>query len=132
MTLFFRSLSTVNAESTVEDLAHIFYDEKKMQEDKEVWNDWLDSYSSRVRQLGVDSTERARQMNRVNPLYVPRNYLLQEAIEKAENGDYGRVWELLDLFKKPYEKQPGKEQFAARRPDWAKDKPGCSQLSCSS
>ncbi|MGB1732961.1 MAG: hypothetical protein ACPHIZ_00395, partial [Acidimicrobiales bacterium] len=56
----------------------------------------------------------------------------QLAIEKAEDGDSSMVTELLEILRLPYEEQPQYERFYALRPDWARTKIGCSQLSCSS
>lgn len=94
--------------------------------------DWLGRYFDRTRRDGISMARRRRRMNAVNPKYVLRNYLAQLAIDKAENGDFSLIHELQALLERPYDTQPDKEGFAARRPDWARHRPGCSMLSCSS
>jgi uncharacterized protein YdiU (UPF0061 family) len=93
---------------------------------------WLGQYAERVAMDRISHRERSRRMRSVNPKYVLRNYLAQEAIDLAEAGDYGRVLTLLELVRHPYDSQPRMERFAGRRPEWARHRPGCSMLSCSS
>src|SRR5439155_1686219 len=89
----------------------------------------LRRYVARARAEGPDRTSR---MARVNPKYIFRNYLAQQAIDGLEAGDSGRLERLLGVLARPYDEQPESEEFAARRPEWARSKPGCSALSCSS
>jgi uncharacterized protein YdiU (UPF0061 family) len=97
---------------------------------------WLRRYAARIEieaiDNGLDDAERRRRMDAINPRYVPRNYLVQQVIEATERGDRAALPELLDVLRRPYDEQPGRERFAAKRPDWARARPGCSMLSCSS
>ena len=93
---------------------------------------WLRRYAVRVRADGTADETRRKRMNAVNPKYVLRNYLAQLAIDKAERGDSTLLHELLDLLRHPYDDQPDKDAYAKKRPDWARQRAGCSMLSCSS
>jgi uncharacterized protein YdiU (UPF0061 family) len=60
---------------------------------------------------------------------VPRNYLAQVAIDKAQNDrDYGEIDRLLHLLQHPFDEQPAMQAYAQAPPDWA----GGIQISCSS
>ena len=72
-------------------------------------------------------------MNLQNPKYVLRNWMAQLAIDKAEAGDFSLVTDLYMLLKNPYDEQPEMEaEWFVKRPEWARNRVGCSMLSCSS
>jgi uncharacterized protein YdiU (UPF0061 family) len=94
------------------------------------WGAWLAAW--RVRTAGEGGEVRRARMNAHNPLFLPRNWVVQECIEATTAGDDGAVDRLLDVLRRPFEDQPAHARLAGRRPDWARNKAGCSALSCSS
>ena len=133
MTIFFRNLSLVDmAAPGLAPLADAFYDPGKRNALEAGIVDWLRRHARRVSTDPLDAQARKARMDAANPRYVLRNYLAQEAIDRAEAGDEAGIMELLEVMRRPYQEQPGNERFARRRPDWARDRAGCSMLSCSS
>jgi uncharacterized protein YdiU (UPF0061 family) len=136
MTIFFRNLSDFSVENSSDGLKIIndaFYVPNEISgELKQKWNSWFDSYSERLKKETTAFKERAKKMNQVNPKYVLRNYMSQMAIDAADKGDYKLIDELFHLLKKPYDEQPEYKKWFVKRPEWARNKVGCSMLSCSS
>jgi serine/tyrosine/threonine adenylyltransferase len=139
MTIFYRRLADVpSCEDATDDalLAPIqdaYYKPDAMEEDaRQRTLAWLRHYTARVRYDQTPDDVRKTGMNAANPKYVLRNYLAQLAIDKAEKGDGSKVDELLEVLRRPFDEQPESEVFAEKRPEWARHRPGCSMLSCSS
>ncbi len=130
-TLFFRRLAGLPPQDgeRLASLAPAFYDE---QAPRPKLAAWLERYAARVREEGIAAAKREERMRRVNPKYVFRNYLAQQAIDALEAGDAGPLERLMRVLEHPYDEQPEHEALAARRPEWARHRAGCSALSCSS
>jgi serine/tyrosine/threonine adenylyltransferase len=141
-TIFFRRLSRVSAErlpdpggerALLEPLEDAFYAPAELgEEHRRKFAVWLGRYVRRVREDGTSDAERRVRMDAKNPKYILRNYVAQLAIDRAESGDASLVGELLEMLRHPFEEQPDKEEYARKRPDWARNRAGCSMLSCSS
>ena len=133
MTLFFRNLARVDpADPSPAPLETAFYDPARREAAGPALAAWLQRYAARLATDPLAADERRARMDAANPKFVLRNYLAQQAIERAEAGDLSEVHALQDVLRRPYDEQPGRERYAARRPDWARNRPGSSMLSCSS
>lgn len=140
MTLFYRHLADVPLAPAPESdsallapLEVAFYEASSVSsEHRHKLAVWLRRYGARVAEDGAPDAERRARMNLVNPKFVLRNYVAQLAIDAAEQGDGSVVNELLEVLRRPFDEQPGRERFAEKRPEWARNRPGCSMLSCSS
>jgi uncharacterized protein YdiU (UPF0061 family) len=96
--------------------------------DRAAFDSWAARYGARLRSEGSVDSERRERMKRVNPKYILRNYLAQQAIDQAEAGDYREIEKLHTLLQRPFDEQPEHEAYAKPPPDWGKS----LEISCSS
>ena len=143
MTIFYRNLAHLSPDDIHQytdqqwvDIVRAAYYSPPDANTETTMANWMRSYAERLQQdyvlNGNDDTQRRERMNAVNPKYVLRNYLAQQAIDKASLGDNSEVEKLLQILRNPYADQPEYEEYFAKRPEWARHKAGCSMLSCSS
>jgi serine/tyrosine/threonine adenylyltransferase len=143
MTIFYRQLANFDFHSaaavddnTLIDIIRLAYYSEPDLAAITAMATWLRIYADRLAQdyilHGETNEQRKLRMNAVNPKYVLRNYMAQQAIDKATGGDFSEVKTLLQLLRNPYHEQPEYERYFAKRPEWARTKAGCSMLSCSS
>ena len=116
-TLFMRTLSHYEGDRTALLATGLYH---------EPMNVWLDRYDERIKY--IDKTERKKQMLGANPRYVLKNYMLQEAIDAAEEGDFSIVDDLFKIAQNPFEECPEFERWAGATPQDFKNQ----KLSCSS
>ncbi len=138
MTIFYRRLADIPAATTLDDdalLEHVrpaYYEDAVDGRATARMLAWLRRWMARIDRDGVPDEIRRARMNAVNPKYVLRNYLAQLAIDDATTGDTTTLHALIDTLRRPYDDQPDRERFAGKRPEWARNRVGCSMLSCSS
>ncbi len=142
MTIFFRRLALLDISGLADNFeiqalmtplmdAYYIPDQITSGYKKRIYS-WLEGYTQRLKKDNLPAKKRREKMDAANPKYVLRNYLAQQSIDKAEQGDFSMIHELLEVMRHPYDEQQDKKIFAEKRPDWARSKPGCSMLSCSS
>jgi serine/tyrosine/threonine adenylyltransferase len=118
-TIFWSRMTTSVASNDWEPVRDLFLD-------RQSWDAWLLPYSERMM-----STERglmADLMQKNNPVYVLRNHLGEQAIQKAKLKDFSEVERLLGLLQAPFTAQSGMEAYSNFPPDWASN----IEISCSS
>jgi serine/tyrosine/threonine adenylyltransferase len=77
---------------------------------------WSERWHARLSSQASDPASVADAMDRVNPVYVPRNHLVEEALAAATVGDLVPFEELVDVLAQPFDKRPGLETYAAPAP----------------
>ncbi|MFS8087099.1 MAG: protein adenylyltransferase SelO family protein, partial [Acidobacteriota bacterium] len=109
--MFFRTLSDFDS---APDAPHCAV--RQMFEDPEAFDHWGTAYRARLFLEGAGEAERKVAMRAANPRYVLRNWLAQRAIDRAQAKDFSEVDRLLDLLRRPFDDQPGFDEYARPAP----------------
>jgi uncharacterized protein YdiU (UPF0061 family) len=81
------------------------------------FNEWVLLWQQRATKELLNSEERVALMNSVNPVYIPRNHLVEAALQAAEkNSDYEPFEKLMTVLSKPFEKRPGLDVYEKPAP----------------
>jgi uncharacterized protein YdiU (UPF0061 family) len=114
LTLFFRALgaAALDDHAAIHSLVH---DTAAFDSWATRWKQQLDAQEAVHPHL--DRAMVAATMNVTNPLYVPRNHKVEEALTAAVDGDLGPFTTLVDLVSNPYTEQPGRDDYASPAPD---------------
>ena len=120
-TFFFRNLSKVILEPSNPLLKDLIID-------RNTFDQWLQNYLNYLHTFNIPLSEIASQMNQVNPKYILRQHLAQNAIALSQNGDHSLTQALQRCLVRPFDEQAEFEDFAKLPPDWAEH----LEVSCSS
>ena len=120
-TVFFRRLADFAPGEDNAPLRDLFLD-------RSLFDDWAIRYAARLQQETRPVPLRRAAMLAVNPKYILRNYLAEQAIQAAQQGDFSLIARLHDCLQRPFDEQEQYEDFAAEPPAWAVE----ISVSCSS
>ncbi len=81
---------------------------RELSADADSWRDWLE----RWRRLGPDPAA----MRRANPVYIPRNHLMEQALDAANDGDFELFGRMAEVLAAPFDVRPGLERYAMPPP----------------
>ena len=120
-TLFFRRLGDLDHPSDGQPVRDLFVDRERFER-------WAVDYRARLARESRSADAKRIAMHAVNPRYVLRNHLAEEAIVRARQQDYAEIDSLARALRHPYDEQPEFARYADLPPDWA----GSLEVSCSS
>jgi uncharacterized protein YdiU (UPF0061 family) len=77
------------------------------------YDSWAAEWRRRLEEESADGPARAATMRSVNPAFIPRNHLVEAALDAASRRqDFQPFEELLDAVSRPFEERPGLERYA--------------------
>jgi len=114
--------------NTFRNLMHTLTNKISPELSSEISKSWVVSFLKRHSLETMSQEKRLELMNQMNPKFILRNYMAQEAIEAAEKNDFSLLNTLLIVLTQPFEEFPEYQKFANKSPKWAKD----LEISCSS
>ncbi len=86
-------------------------------EEPAAFDGWAERWRAQVATESLDPHTVARAMERVNPVYIPRNHLVEEALAAANAGDLGPFERMVGVITRPFDERPGLEAYAAPAPE---------------
>jgi uncharacterized protein YdiU (UPF0061 family) len=92
------------------------------------FDEWAKQYTLTLTGQGISQTQRQTKMRQHNPHIILRNYISQQIIDRAEEGNFEMFHQFLEALKKPYQEIERHKKFSATPPDWGKQ----LEISCSS
>jgi len=135
-TIFFRLLSDYDppfdgAGATGFDFVRDAFYEVPFGDKEQEWHEWFINLADAIIDERANGEKRLQAMKKVNPKYIMRNWMMTEAYERAEEGDYSMVHELLELLQNPYDEQSNDmhTKYFTRTPDKYRMMPGVSFMS---
>ena len=94
----------------------------------ELWQQFWAAYTEVLKSTAQSYEDTSKAMLRVNPKYILRNHLGEEAIKSAEKGDFTEIEILLKILSSPFDENPEFQAYSDLPPDWA----STISISCSS
>src|SRR5690554_1092265 len=137
MTIFYRELMQFRALDPLSSVQECIQSTLYLPDERRAGQSGLyEEFEARYRQVLLtqnDESGRRQLMEANNPAFVLRNYIAQEVIDELEQGRPGLLHEAMRLLRQPYRQlATAQAHWYGKRPEWARDRPGCSTLSCSS
>ena len=105
ITRFFRRLSDFDGSDACAKMLHNFFPNTAE------FAEWLERYALRIDQEAASFPIRRMQMRAVNPKFILRNYMAEEVIRAADEGNFKPVNELLTLLRHPFDEHPSHQQL---------------------
>ena len=85
----------------------------EFKKDKEI-TIWLESWKKAIHNENEDVNQLAVELDKLNPIYIPRNHQVQQTIELAYEGDFSKFWEMLEIIKRPFDENEKYTEYEKR------------------